>query len=419
MKSYKIVIRILIILLIFFLGYQSIKYINSNKETNNRIYNVVATINGNTISEMGFSWYSDLELNKSILEIIPENKKFTSEDIIRFVGESKEVSGSDERNKDGKVLAHKAKAIGLKADTKYLYRVGTGEVWSQEGSFTTNSTNGEFTFLHLTDTQGETVNDFKLVGNTFNESIKRFPNSKFITVTGDFVDKGGNEEQWDWFFQSTKDSLLKVPLAPVVGNHEGKSKNFTENFNLEKIDISAKPKGSIYSFQYGNANFIVLNTQMDEEDELEAQINWMRDEVKRNDKKWNIVLMHKGLYTTGSHGTDLNITTNLRPKLTKVFDELEIDLVLQGHDHIYSRTKVIKDGEVSNNGTVYVTANSAGHKFYQPNNEIEDIDLYEVSKQPNKQLYIGVTVSNDELKLQTYLVGSDEIYDEYIIYKTN
>ena len=62
------------------------------------------------------------------------------------------------------------------------------------------------------------------------------------------------------------------------------------------------------------------------------------------DCKWKIVTLHQDIYGSAEHSNEPEIT-NLRYSLVPVFEQNEIDLVLAGHDHAYSRTKMLKGGQ--------------------------------------------------------------------------
>ena len=53
--------------------------------------------------------------------------------------------------------------------------------------------------------------------------------------------------------------------------------------------------------------------------------------------------MHKAIYTGASHITDNDII-NLRKYWSPIFAELDIDVVMQGHDHVFSRSFVNDQG---------------------------------------------------------------------------
>lgn len=388
--------------------------------------NIVATFNGNSKSRVGVTWTSEEKIETPVVQVANEKNNFNSNEVIEYKGFTKEVKGKLNEVVNKEYYSYKAVIRNLEPNCTYYYRVGCEGNWSGIKEFTTNG-DEEFTFLYTSDTQGEDINDFKITGNTLREAKKRFPESKFWVVPGDIVNAGSYEEQWDWFFKETEDTLSSMIFVPAVGNHEGSNSTFARHFNLNAVNRDEIPKGTVYSFNYGEAHFMVLNTEVYKGKELEKEINWLKKDIKKSDKKWNIVIMHKGIYSIGSHINDSDIAENLRPELTKVFDELGIDLVLQGHDHVYARSKPLKNGKVTDDiiknntvtnpkGTIYITNNTAGFKFYNPKKEAKN-ELFEISEQPGKQVYTGIKINNDELKLTSYLVGDDEIYDECIIKK--
>ena len=67
------------------------------------------------------------------------------------------------------------------------------------------------------------------------------------------------------------------------------------------------------------------------------------------DAKWRIVTIHQDIYGSGLDHSDTDGMI-LRTQLTPVFDANDIDVVLQGHDHTYSRSKMLYgDGQTHQN----------------------------------------------------------------------
>ena len=68
------------------------------------------------------------------------------------------------------------------------------------------------------------------------------------------------------------------------------------------------------------------------------------------DCKWRIVTLHQDIYGSAEHSNEPEIT-NLRYQLTPIFEQNDIDAVLTGHDHAYSRSKMLLGGTKANDYT--------------------------------------------------------------------
>ena len=66
--------------------------------------------------------------------------------------------------------------------------------------------------------------------------------------------------------------------------------------------------------------------------EIEEQTDYLKEVALNSDAKWKIVTCHYPMFSPG-----LRDYGELREKWKPVIDEVGIDLVLQGHDHIYTR----------------------------------------------------------------------------------
>ena len=116
----------------------------------------------------------------------------------------------------------------------------------------------------------------------------------------------------------------------ALGNHDTQGqllKAYMDKFNLEK---------QYYSFNYRNAHFIALSTQLDEAGQTE-QLKFLKSDLvitKANKNiDWTIVFFHIPFYSA-----DDSYTTNMRITYHPVFDEFGVDLVLEGHSHNYQRS---------------------------------------------------------------------------------
>ena len=349
----------------------------------------------------GFAWYtsrasiaSDLQL----VEIAPAAaKEKTAPDFskaVQYKGKTVETTTSPAE------LIHKVEVIGLKAGTRYAYRAGDAKakLWSETGTFVTAREAGGFSFINLADTQAKTEDEAVLSAQTLAKALSTVPDASFISLNGDLVDTGANEKQWDWFLDKSRPTLMNTTFVAAAGNHEEDATSFSDHFALPTAFGTTAANGAYYSFNQQNAHFIVLNNNEDSPEYANftpAQISWLKADAalaKKNGAVWLIVIMHKGPYTTSNHATDADImgANGVRTLVAPILSDLGVDLVLQGHDHIYARTLPIAGGKavkapvkketfqgasvdymVNPKGTVYLIPGTAGPKVYFRNKKID------------------------------------------------
>jgi 3',5'-cyclic AMP phosphodiesterase CpdA len=215
------------------------------------------------------------------------------------------------------------------------------------------------------------------------------------------------------------DVMLNYPIAPISGNHESQTDSFISHFNICPASGSDTSTGAYYSFDYCNAHFVMLNTNENStaySDFSVDQVEWMQADISaaKAEEQWIIVLLHKGPYTTSNHATDSDImgATGVRTLSAPIFAELGVDLVLQGHDHIYARSKPVSadgtadvpavitevyngetvDYQVNPDGSIYLIPSTAGPKVYYKNQSasLTDAgyyDLFDVADESHSAVY--------------------------------
>ena len=233
----------------------------------------------------------------------------------------------------------------LKSETLYNFRIiadGAATDWQK----IVTAGNGKFQMLIFSDSQCVNYDVWQRVAN---DAVKNFPYAELVTVCGDLVDNGQAAYQWRAWYMAAENILAERIFAPVMGNHECYDLkwlnylpvDYLHQFKLPPNDIK-NFGGYFYSFDYGAANFFVLNTQFLELEKFtpnleDAQKYWLRREVARADRRWKIVFMHKDIFDYAS-GTFNDIAEIFMP----LFDELEIDIVFTGHLHTYrNRGKIL------------------------------------------------------------------------------
>ncbi|MEA4841290.1 MAG: metallophosphoesterase [Bacteroidales bacterium] len=448
-------------------------------------YNINTAINGSPTSRIGFTWFTNAGVAGEKVEIVTGNSTDFSSPAFsvdatatplnhvnyNVSGNSLSTLAGIADNSKRSYVSNKALVTGLTPNTTYTYRVGKPGAWSEAGTFTTaKDTKEPFSFVYTTDPQANTVEMFDISQKTTHVADTMFPNVNFWLSCGDLIETSGStNSEWEYeqFFQTQQDIFLKKPTAYIIGNHDkSTNKNFTYHFNTScpAFDAKSTTPGSIYSFVYGDALFMALSYEdYSVAGRLTEIADWMRAQVAANpNTKWRIVFYHKTIYTgSSSHQSDADGKA-VRDALAPVFDELHIDLALQGHDHIYevlgpikgkalaansvknqiavtfdARTNVTsKMGGIFNvqNGTLYFLNNSAGKKKYEPRSQAQmaavesGLGLTNYFGmfsgrfgQTGNPMFSNITVSTDTIEVKTFEVsdlGVATPFDSFKVVKT-
>jgi len=374
------------------------------------------------------------------------------------------------------VKDHIVAITGLTAGTKYFYTVksdgtvlGGNDDWHH---FTTSPAQGSrlpFRFWVLGDfgkrstVQIETRNAY----TAYAAATK--PADFWLWLGDNAYDTGTDQEYQDKVFDKVYgyDSLFRfLPSYPLPGNHDygsvtqinavnhkGPYYNMVEVF--KNGEMGGVPSGTenYYSFNWGNAHFICLNSEIYGEILAPANsrmMDWLKDDLAADNSEWKIVQFHQPPYSKGSHDSDdffEVIMASMRVNFTPVFEQYGVDLVLCGHSHVYERSYLIKghtgkswsfnpvqhaiqyragipdddgpyvkyiDGDSVNIGTIYVVSGNGG------SNEDE-------ATLNHKAMYIGdagsgvcgslvVDVEGNRVDVR-YLKSNGEIGDHFAVEK--
>ncbi|MGN1121569.1 MAG: metallophosphoesterase, partial [Eubacteriales bacterium] len=380
-------------------------------------------------SRMNFTWYSVLN-----------NAALTVADNAAMTG-AQTVEADTSVANDG-LYSCKATATGLNANTTYYYQLSNNGNRSAVYSFTTGGT-GAFSFAFVGDPQigagSSTTNDAEGWENTLNIIAGNdiFSDVSFLMSAGDQVNTAADENQYDGYLDH--DVLTGLPVATAIGNHDSGSNAYGQHFHVpnESEQYGVTAAGGDYYFVYNNALFLVLNSNDQTADGHKAFMELAIEATKDKDIRWKIVMFHHTLFTVANHAHDgyIDNEDGFKNAIIPVLQEMDVDVVLQGHDHVYCRTYMM-DGktpitqsekyEYDNgteqaptavhdpNGILYVTANSAsGSKTYPIRNETFDFSA--VQNQDNKGNVSKVTVSDKQFTITTYCVSDMSVVDSFTI----
>lgn len=419
-------------------------------------FDVTVTMGKDPKTQKAFRWYTSKHIKKSYI-YISKSKDFSEyiemeaeyEDVLN----PKTVYDLGPLSKYTVVEVSKFSCVvcNLEPDTKYYYRVGNIETKniSDIMSFKTGKDSKSFTFISLADSQGMVKSNYDLFNNTFKAAVKKFPEAEFVTHLGDFVDDGNNEDYWEWLFEDRV--WQQNTVVPVAGNHEarvnhvvyesGAENSIISHFNVQGFPEQDTSTGIYYSFEYGDATFIVFNTNdLDKDNKIDMkQYKWALRVASNVKTKWRIVLIHKSPYSNGPHHDDDDVRA-MTKQIVDFCREANIDLVIAGHDHVFVRTSVLINGKksryndkiIKRNGIKYETAiNPLGTVFVVPGTsgvknygqDLSAIIPNDVMEQPNCPVFSAVTVEDNILYFSSYkyndVKGESHLLDSYALEKTN
>ncbi len=259
----------------------------------------------------------------------------------------------------------------LKADSTIYYRLYDSQMkaWTEEKSYlcSVDTASSQFSFLAMGDSRTY-VADWQNVSNAANTN-----NTDFTLFTGDIVNDGSDNADWNAWFDYGDDFLENNLIYHTIGNHECKGNGETIYPNIFTLPENPSNTEYYYSFTFGNAVFICLNTEESKTGtSVSTQYNWLLNVLQENqDKTWKFIWFHRPFYTTGSHAGEMDYKMDT---WFDAFDTYGVDMIFSGHDHMYERTKPVQKngivvaeyGSNSDQGRCQIVCGGAGAPLYTP-----------------------------------------------------
>ena len=339
-------------------------------------YTKVSLTPGEDETQLNFAWYS--QNNGSAATPVVHFGTDPS-NLTAFTGTAAAV---DTSLTDGVAYDYNHVTVtGLQENTTYYYTVEKNGVQTEPVEYTTGSFSS-IKMLYVGDpqigaskgqTQGsESLNADSGAANTaarndsfgWNRTLEiaaqQNPDLNFIISAGDQVNKTGQAKEEEYAGYLDPEVLASLPVATTIGNHDSLNADYTYHFNNPNTtDYGTTQAGGDYYYSYGPGLFIVLNTNNYNAAEHEQAI--AEAVAAYPDAKWRVVTIHQDIYGSGLDHSDTDGMI-LRTQLTPIFDEYDIDVVLQGHDHTYSRSKLLY-GDGQTHGAYEFQLNADGSDY--------------------------------------------------------
>ena len=365
--------------------------------------NIRQVITADSTTSRTFMWQSDYAEENPVVEY----RQAGDDDSLMQLPAS-----SDAFSDDGvTTYIHTAAVSDLKPGTAYEYRVGAGDKRSDWQSFHT-AQGHDFKALIFPDSQSS---DYSVWAATAQPAWQRNQDAQFFINMGDLVDNGQDHYQWNAWFDVVGDMIARIPVVPLLGNHETYDKDwkvrmpeaYLHLFALPRIDRE-KYQNQFYSFDYGDVHFVVLNTQelADFEPSLdEDEVAWFKEDMAKTTKKWKIVLMHKDPLQYGFANRPQLREEGFSPEgrlWMPLFDQYGVDAVLSAHLHTYRDRGHIRNFQRDESGPLYLITGVAGNVQYPGLWKQHSLDEY-VAPQPETDNYMTLEATDDSLTFRSFL----------------
>ena len=258
------------------------------------------------------------------------------------------------------LLAHEVHVCGLQPDHTYYYAVGGDGWYGNVASVTTGPPLGSsegFRFVVMGDS-----NAFYDLFASLQVSAGSY-SPIFTLFTGDLVHEGEMASEWEMWFSAGGSLLSTIPTMTVHGNHEDMATGYFALFALPGIE-------EIYSFDWGNAHFCILNDSptAGDSDLSGRQATFLDQDLTAAQARpvpptWLITSHHRPMFSSDpTEGSNLTVRDDWQP----ILEKHHVDVDFNGHSHHYESTLPVlgTDGGVVDGGGVrYITSGAAGAAF--------------------------------------------------------
>jgi acid phosphatase type 7 len=276
----------------------------------------------------------------------------------------------------------------LTPSSRYRYRVEIG-AQSWRGEFATAPEVGAdvpFSFVVMGDTRSD-VDAHRRVVERMAQSVP-----DFVVGTGDMVDDGYRQDQWQQFFDVEGPLLRDNVFFPSVGNHDrqGRGRTADSYRALFSVPDNGGDTERYYAFSYAAARFLVLDSN-EYSFALSDQTAWLERELiaARQDPATRHVfaVMHHPPFSISLHGG----ARDLRERWTPLFEKYQVSAVFSGHDHVYERAE--------HNGIRYFVSGGGGAPLYPREPNPNPVDLEAVKKFERVFHFLRVNVTGNRVEV--------------------
>ena len=132
--------------------------------------------------------------------------------------------------------------------------------------------------------------------------------------------------------------MSKLPVQGCIGNHDVPLGDKSDTF----LECWPYPYEAdhYWSFDYGPVHVAVIDQFTDEmwsapPDSSARQIEWLRRDLRENERPWTIVLLHIPIREDHTYGGGWDARL-VATRLLSALQHEEVDLLVCGHEHVHA-----------------------------------------------------------------------------------
>ena len=294
---------------------------------------------------------------------------------------------------DDVTIVHEVELTGLTANTRYRYRVQTGDGVGEILSFQTAPHPADelgFRLVAMGDSQRDDRWPDRYRQVIQDGVMVEAPDTDLVLFAGDLVDNGWFINEWqDEFFAPGAAFMSSVPFYPVLGNHEGGSPHYFRYFHLPDNGDTEH----YYHFDRSNVRIIGLDSNGAFADD--EQLAWLDDVLADTcgaaDIDFVFAQVHhpflSELWTPGNTDWTGEVVSRLETFST---DCDKPSIHFYGHTHAYSR------GQTQDHKHVMVNVSSAGGALDRWGEQQQaDYEAFSVSQDEYGFVIVDVQAGDD------------------------
>lgn len=309
-------------------------------------------------------------------------------------------------------IHHTVEFTGLAPDTAYRYRVGGAAGWSPWMELRTARTDGAkpWNLMYFGDAQNGLDASWRPV---VDQAFERTPDAELALHAGDLINRSSNDYEWSQWFDGVAGHAERINTMPITGNHERSGDSDYVQFREHFANPGNGPAGAAATVWYTDYQGVRLIALDGNGTAMFEQIDFLRDALANNPNRWSVVSIHQPVFS-GSVGRDNFL---LRDLLLPILEEFNVDLVLQGHDHVYARGH-LRSRETSgpgvHTGPTFVVS-VAGPKYYnlapaEENNWTEN-GATRVAGYQHTSTYQPIRFDGDRIFYRSYIAAKGDFAD--------